>query len=114
MVTSGDLSTNTDLIFICILTLFVLKCNTVKQELQSQEKLGAREVLYKFSGCKEGHPLSKCFLGVNITLLKRGQMLALQAAAWGLEAFFAFQLFDAALVLLRFPAWRALPAEGML
>lgn len=53
-----------------------------------------------------------CFLGVNITLLKRGQMLALQAAAWGLEAFFAFQLFDAALVL-EVPAQRALPAEGM-
>lgn len=39
-------------------------------------------------------------------------MLALQAAAWGLGAFFAFQLFDAALVL-EVPAQRALPAEGM-
>lgn len=41
------------------------------------------------------------------------QMLSLQAAAWGLEAFFAFQLFGAALVL-EVPAWRALPAEEML
>lgn len=38
MVTSGDLSTNTELIFIYILTLFVLKCNTVEGELQSQER----------------------------------------------------------------------------
>lgn len=50
---------------------------------------------------------------MTLTPLKRGQMLALQAAAWGLEAFFAFQLFDVALVL-EVPAWRALPAEGRL
>lgn len=40
-------------------------------------------------------------------------MLALQGAAWGLETFFAFQLFGVALVL-GVPAWGALPAGGML
>lgn len=44
------------------------------------------------------------FFGVNITLLKRRLMLALQAAG-GLEAFFAFQ----SLMLLW--CWRFLPRE---
>lgn len=57
--------------------------------------------------------MCRCYLWVTITLLKRGQMLTSQAAAWGLEAFFAFQLFDVALVL-EVPARRALPAEGRL
>lgn len=57
--------------------------------------------------------MCRCYLWVTITLLKRGQMLTSQAAAWGLEAFFAFQLFDVAL-MLEVPARRALPAEGRL
>lgn len=108
MVTSGDLSTNTELIFIYILTLFVLKGNNCRGGVAKP-----REKFCTSSGCEKRHPLCRCFLGVTLTPLKRGQMLALQAAAWGLEAFFAFQLFDVALVL-EVPAWRALPAEGRL
>ena len=92
--------------------MFEFKFNNAKGKLQFQEGLRAREVLYKSSECKERHPLGSCFAGVNVTLLKSRQMLTLQTAAWGSEAFFAFQLFDVAL-MLEVPAQRALPAEGI-